>query len=137
MASNYNFYPNQNRFGYAQNMLDPNGLTAGTNIGALQQQGAVADPNTQGSVAPVADLPHWLTDLSARGIGDDWSADTNGNNGLQIDMLHPRVLPPDAPAPALAQVQTQAASYAPLGPQGGVNSGDGDRKSTRLNSSHG
>ena len=50
MASNNQYYPGSNRYGYAQNMLDPNGLTAGTNVGTLQNN-AVAEPGAQTSVA--------------------------------------------------------------------------------------
>ena len=107
MASSNQFYPGSNRYGYAQNMLDPNGLTPGTNVGALQT-GAAADPGAQTAAAPATDLPHWLTDLSARGIGDDWSPDTGATGPDQV-MLHPRVVPPDAPAPA----QVQAQQFAP------------------------
>lgn len=98
MASNALSYNDLAFPGYGvPNKLNPDGSFASPyqTTGAAQTASPIADPNASPSTAPSTVYPSWLTDLSARGLADDWlPAAFVADAPLQPQY---RVIPPDPP----------------------------------------
>ena len=105
MASNARSFNDVWFPGYGQtNRLAPDGGLSWGGWGEDQRRATQAPQGAPQSAW--GDLPHWLTDPAARGLGGDWAADAHVNPDVVQPAYGPLTFnaPARAPSPSLGQL---------------------------------